>query len=152
MSRLTTFVPTVQQVSIAISGRGAPFLYGMTQRGAARWEALAEPDWDRYICEEAAPEAEPDISRTSLWARTKVRLEEALLFGYAGEPISSNQERWEPLVPWQATYWKTLPDGYRVELLTRRFSDGVKSTCKEAEMWNATFKWHRYDSEINWSR
>jgi len=97
------------ETEAALHGCGPGFSYGMTLRGGARWEAVAKPDWSRFLDESAGLDPDevevegPDrdrvashLRRHTLWA------------------VVPDSERWETLIPWQATYWKTIPHGYRV--------------------------------------
>jgi hypothetical protein len=87
--------------------------YRLTSRGGALWEAFAVPDWGRYVKEEIEEESQ----RVTLTSKTAWRILSVLEniesvlyeidagFGYS-----------EVLGPWKATYWKTLPYGYRTRL------------------------------------
>jgi len=81
----------------------------MTSRGGARWEAVAKPDWSRFLDESAG--LDPDEVEVSGPDRDRVasHLRQHTLFA-----VVPDSERWETLIPWQATYWKTIPRGYRV--------------------------------------
>lgn len=70
---------------------------------------MAEPEWQRYF--ELVNE-EDDI--WELVAGSQQRLDEVL---NSSEPPEGVIER-DILRPWKATYWKTLPSGYRVRFRT----------------------------------
>jgi hypothetical protein len=112
-------VPTAQQIHTALvppvrlpnggifwgSGADAPLFYGLSQAGAARWERMAEPRWERYF-ELACLEDDT----WELVTGSRQRLDELL---NSTEPPEGEIEQ-DILRPWEATYWKTLPSGYRV--------------------------------------
>jgi hypothetical protein len=114
-------VPTAQQIRTALappvrlpnggiswgSGEDAPLFYGLSPAGAARWERMAEPEWERYF---ELASAEDDT--WELVAGSQQRLDELL---NSTKPPEGVIER-DILRPWEATYWKTLPSGYRVRI------------------------------------
>ena len=97
------------EIEAALHGYGPGLSYGMTSRGGARWEAVAKPDWSRFLDESAG--LDPDEVEVSGLDRDRVasHLRRHTLFA-----VVPGSERWETLIPWQATYWKTVPRGYRV--------------------------------------
>jgi len=117
-------VPTAEQVDKALVppvrrpnggvawGRGtdAPLCYGLSQAGAARWERMAEPDWERYF-----EDMWPEENTCEVVAGSQHRLDEVLRSTrelWDIEPVGNGIEQ-DVLTPWEATYWKTLPAGYR---------------------------------------
>ncbi len=97
------------EIEAALHGRGPDFSYGMTARGGARWEAVTKPDWSRFLDESAG--LDPDEVEVAGLDRDRVASHIRQHTRFAVVPDS---ERWETLIPWQATYWKTVPRGYRV--------------------------------------
>jgi hypothetical protein len=116
------FAPTRAEVAAALDEPRDERLnerthYGLTPAGGAAWEAFAAPDWNRFITASSDVEedergfltwevvaASPDWLRRYLDAvRTESRIDEA--------SIVRDEVR-----PWEATYWKTLDVGYRVQL------------------------------------
>ena len=89
------------------------FIYGLTPRGGELWERYARPDWSRYS--DSTVGYQPDvgvIEAISLEAAEAVyQRHERGDDEY--EPLAESKQG-EVLVPWQATYWKTLPTGYRL--------------------------------------
>jgi hypothetical protein len=141
-SGVVVCVPTVEEIASALTMLDGRFGVGLTARGAALWEAVAEPNWDLYIEESGDGfDKEQETWETHLWSRTKRRLEDAIRFRYAGEPVSGTQE-WESVAPWRATYWKTLPEGYHVRLRTGSHP-GLKDWTEEERIWCETLRWHR---------
>jgi hypothetical protein len=148
LTRLAVSVPTVQQTEMAVVADEPSLAFGMTEQGSTRWEAFAEPDWNRYIRHHVSNvDEELDMCQSDLWSRTRDRLEDAIRFWYAGEPIASTEE-WEAVLPWRVTYWKTLQLGYHVKLLTRTIKSSFDLPGEEAKRWGETLKWHRFYKEI----
>jgi hypothetical protein len=112
-----------EQISRAIDARRPRsfFGYALTPEGGAIWERHAHPDWSRYVNagEEPTPPGTPDawvIEAASLEAaEEELRFHEAL--GDENQPVHESK-RGEELTPWQVTYWKTLPRGYRLRYTT----------------------------------
>jgi hypothetical protein len=88
-------------------------VYALTPEGGAVWERHARPDWSRYV--NAGQDEAPDawvIEAASLEAaEAEFRHHETC--GDENQPVPESRQG-EALVPWQATYWKTLPAGYRL--------------------------------------
>ena len=89
--------------------------YTLTEQGGAVWEAAAQPDWSRYV---------HDLGGSSVNDAPMTRRVEAATTEYARRYVSYICARdgvGEPdcevitLQPWQATSWKTLPSGVRLE-------------------------------------
>jgi hypothetical protein len=112
-----------EQISRAIDARRPRTFFGyeLTPEGGAVWERHARPDWSRYVNagEEPTASEAPDawvIEAASLEAaEEELRFHEAL--GDENQPVHASK-RGEELVPWQVTYWKTLPRGYRLRYTT----------------------------------
>lgn len=125
-------VPTREQISAALvppvrqpnggvawgTGPDAPLSYGLSPAGAARWERLAKPDWARYFAMEGFEEHEQECREVVAGSRN--HLDELLQHsrGLWGREIDAGSLELDVVTPWEATYWKTLPAGYRA-----RFSD-----------------------------
>jgi hypothetical protein len=86
--------------------------YGLTALGGAAWEERAQPDWSRFIddssdgdfrCVEGADLER--LRRCIEWREPDYEL--------VGEPV------FERLRPFQATYWKALPEGFRATRAVR---------------------------------
>lgn len=88
--------------------------YGITDQGGARWETLSRPQWDHFFDEGYG--MNPYLGEVS--ASTRGLIEERLAL-IPHEPwikaIVPESVRWSVLQPWEATYWKQLPVGYRIE-------------------------------------
>jgi hypothetical protein len=93
-----------------------PVYFGMTSLGGAEWERVARPEWALYVDEgyrtDPAIGSLCGIDRHYL-ARLGARVEERI----------EGTDRWTPLHPWQATYWKTLPSGHELRFRYERSKD-----------------------------
>ena len=87
--------------------------YRLTAKGAAVWEAFAAPDWELFLDESRWSDAG---EMHTVHAVSKPRLQSyledrAALLSRTGIEISNLQI--EELTPFEATYWKTLPQGFK---------------------------------------
>ena len=86
------------------------FFYGLTPSGGELWEAVAQPDWARYI--DASYGIDPNDAEVI--CADPVRLNDYVSSKYQKcRPISGTVCR-DQVKPWQATYWKMLPLGHRI--------------------------------------
>lgn len=105
---------TTQQVAAAIdepppAEDESCLYYGLTDAGGAVWEAFAVPRWDRYIDTKLGHPDGEFVGATEWRVRkyfSLVRFRECA--------VMPESVRWDEVRPWPATYWKTLPVGYRV--------------------------------------
>jgi hypothetical protein len=112
----------------------APWSYRLTPLGGAEWEEWAKPQWSRY-------------SRTCSWdnfgeigAATKsvahelFELEESILRECAIVPGSIRRRIFRN---WQATYWKTLPEGHLIAFRTRplKKEEGIPASNAKQSRW-----------------
>jgi hypothetical protein len=88
--------------------------YGLTAEGGRIWESFAQPNWDAYL--EVFSNYRPNGRRergvatsATLW-RVEKFLKNAHYMGHFFDP---ERVRLRVLRPWQATYWKILPEGHR---------------------------------------
>lgn len=96
--------------------------YALTPEGGSIWEAFARPDWDRYITHSfdlGGPESDETELHEAIAADPK------LLKRYVGAvahetPIDAGSEVFSEFNPWEATYWKSLPAGFRCLFRVRR--------------------------------
>jgi hypothetical protein len=92
--------------------------YGLTAQGAARWEQAAKPDWSRYFWDRWDSEQQS----VEFTAATSASLQRLLVHGpleWWVAWVPRTEER-SIVMPWHATYWKTLPEGHHIQL---RYSD-----------------------------
>lgn len=123
--------------------------YGMTALGGTVWEQLSKPQWERYFDElyDSDPHTGEIIARTSELAEQVLWTCPYLPFI---EHITPNTEKRDVIQPWHATYWKILPEGYRIRFMfTRRGYDEetpmqntpawLKAWNKEAQEWYTNY-------------
>jgi hypothetical protein len=93
-------------------------MYGLTPDGGAAWEALTHPDWNLFV--DHWTSIEPKEACIEAASRDKAFAE----YQRDGDPHNPSEPiaetlREEVLVPWRATYWKTLTSGYRLRYAWR---------------------------------
>jgi hypothetical protein len=135
------YVPTPAEVERALepSPPGTPMItdstlcYGLSTQGGARWERMTEADWDRYIQVE-----EPEKQVTEIVTSNKERLEDALqraqnwsTGGWWPESVVR-----DVIKPWEATYWRTLPVGFRARFQCRELFGLVGISPREFRQWH----------------
>ncbi len=106
----------LRAVSARRPHRDDVFGYRLTPAGGARWEELTIPDWSRYY--EVDVDGEVDDPQVTITVETlreedldkarRVYLEDGFSYIDLGHEATSH------VAPWHPTYWKTLPDGYRL--------------------------------------
>jgi len=136
------YTPAVPEIAASLSASVSIFSVGLTEQGAALWEAAAQPDWGLYIKNwtHEIDDSEETPWDVRMWSRTRARLEDAIRLQWMGRPIPGT-EKWQMVSPWRATYWKTLPDGCYVRLLTGGPNSG--SMSEEREKWEQTTNWYQ---------
>ena len=87
--------------------------YRLTSRGGELWESFAAPDWERYVKTDIDEEAQAITLTSKTPWRIHGFFEDMQLVLYE---IDSTFGHSEILGPWNATYWKVLPSGYRTHL------------------------------------
>ena len=147
---------TISEIKAHLDGKLSSS-YVLTERGGARWSALANPDWNRYFvwyCNDYKV-AIGELFTYELIGVDRQLIEELIGIDcyLPGNAIHIPQtEVWEVIEPWQPTYWKTLPKAYRVRYQAR---DRVPHICQEThpdllKKYKQTEKWY---SEIKqWYR
>ncbi len=79
--------------------------YRLTPEGASVWQSFASPEWDLFI----------DTTTGEFVGTTEWRVRKFFdLIHYLGIAVIPASVIWDEVRPWKATYWKTLPVGYRV--------------------------------------
>src|SRR5439155_6563543 len=121
-------VPSPDEIDAALCG-ALELDYGLTPDGGARWEAMAQYDWNYHL----GPWLQDGFDGPS-----QDMIEVYLAWHKKAAPGS---ERWRAIRPWKATYWKSLPQGVRV-----RFQEPAPSSQQYAsiscyDLWHEA--WHR---------
>ncbi|MBA3534134.1 MAG: hypothetical protein H0T73_19610 [Ardenticatenales bacterium] len=106
-------MPTVAEIEAALDRR-IDIVYGLTSQGGGRWEEFSRPNWNRYLF--AGYSTDP--IRGNIISSSKELAEQQLIMEAAfGRLVVSESIERETLVPWEATYWKSLPVGYQIQFL-----------------------------------
>jgi hypothetical protein len=103
--------PTRAEIEAALA-RTIFMIYGLSLQGGARWEAVSQPDWRRYIY--GAYTIDPHEGEIIAQDRAVVETYLACLPYVTDTIVEPTSLTWDVLEPWHATYWKTLPIGHRV--------------------------------------
>lgn len=93
------------------TGVDGPLRYALTASGAAKWEEFAQPDWSRFYWMQGTETEAWEIVAGSETRREELLRHSPLLWRW--EILAESVER-TTLIPWEATYWKTLPVGWQV--------------------------------------
>jgi hypothetical protein len=117
------FTPTREQIRTALAPRAhdadTPLLYyGLSAAGGERWEHFARPDWTRFVYHEEGPHPlrRRDRLEVQLISQNRALVTakwEADRDAYRIADGGTFQE--EALRPWDATYWKRLPEGWQIQ-------------------------------------
>lgn len=91
------------------------------------------PDWSRFLDELAG--LDPDEVEVSGLDRDRLATH---LRRHTLWPVVPGSERWEKLTSWRATYWKTIPSGWRVSVAWQR------------EVPDKSPDWDAYEQWIHW--
>jgi len=93
--------------------------YRLTPEGGRQWELFAHPRWDMYITRSGSSDGGgPEQLEGELICSRKGFVEYFLEeVGTIGHQIVEGTVKWDVLTPWQATYWKELPEGHRVRYM-----------------------------------
>ncbi len=111
-------------------------LYYLTPEGGEHWEAIARPDWNKLLIDDLNTICFPQSDKEpGIFATKRENIEQLLAYGeYLLEddrqPIPGT-EVWEVLEPWQVTYWKTLPRGYRLRYQYEEFDYQLQTKSDE---------------------
>jgi hypothetical protein len=111
-------IPTQQDIENALEGK-LDLHYALTLLGGEQWENFFEPNWNLYISGWLERE---EVSFSGSDRQIVEKYLPSLRYSSQQE-IVSGSEVWEQLVPWQATYWKTLPSGWQVTCQTRETNE-----------------------------
>lgn len=128
--------------------------FGLTPEGGALWERACEADWSRYLnglgsCSTIDVVGEESTSWMHYEGATWSRVTEYARLYEIDSWHTRLRAKTRELRPWKATYWKTLPSGFRVStkyrhateeskeiwLAARRAKLGVRSLIHELTRW-----------------
>lgn len=123
--------------------------YGLTQEGAAQWEAFAAPDWERYIRTSLHwpdhPDGFPDppdgikrVIEEAICADKPLleRYFKSKCF-YRAKDVYLESVEWDYIAPWDVTYWKQLEGAHRVRFQARDVTEA--QNVKRYPLWHPQF-------------
>lgn len=118
---LGQFMPTRDDIEAGILQKQY-FDYGLTAQGGNRWEIITHVDWSMYLAEGFSGNTKnfrPGLPNKSGDFRMLESMNCDLMRQYAdsygriGVTLIPLLELDHTFIPWQVTYWKTLPSGYQ---------------------------------------
>ena len=110
--------------------------YGLTSKGGAWWEKFASPNWSNFIDHTSYYPDNSEIEQVEILCADKKHLK-AYFQSLCFHEIEVEEEtiRWDTISPWQATYWKELPNGHRVRFKGKEKSQQVYSPKEPSDSW-----------------
>ncbi len=115
--------------------------YAVTDYGASIWEELSHPQWHKFTQTSTI-----NIGVETIDGGSKQIVEELVsLFQCMHRDVVMETIEWTHIQPWMATYWKTLPEGYRVryhrqEIGQKAPFDSEAFQCYQR--WGDVTKWY----------
>jgi len=124
-------VPSKSEIAEILDGDGT-ICYCMTQLGAAIWETMSKPNWDLYayggLCFDPLEfETTGGFSELEGNAANRQCLEGLLEKEDFVRHIVPESISWVRESPWNALYWKTLPESWTLRFKTRGVLSGESS-------------------------
>lgn len=116
------------------------WFYRLTQSGGAAWERWAKPQWSRYVTTCRWDNFIEIGAASESVANELLELEDDLLWESA---IVQGSVRRKAFRRWQATYWKTLPEGYLVAFRTRPLPEQERTARSEAK-WTRSIELRKF--------
>lgn len=98
--------------------------YQLTAKGASQWEAFAKPNWRHFVLDDSDCEAKGGQLTCMDRKWLGVYLARSSI---AEGPIDQNSVKYQEIGPWEATYWKVLRQGWRVEFCRAEEETGYNS-------------------------
>lgn len=141
------FVPTASELDDALHHlppgecRWSSPCYGLTAKGGAMWEALAQPDWRRYLSYESSSDDDWNTQIGEVTCADRLFAQQYISgLPELGIEVLAGPSDAERVAPWQATYWKTLPEGFRFHFRCRDREERVDGSrvprwFTEMEQW-----------------
>ncbi|MBI3651514.1 MAG: hypothetical protein HY231_10890 [Acidobacteria bacterium] len=106
------FIPSLDQIEDCFTRRSVIY-YRLTQQGGRCWEQYSNPDWNKFVTGDFGF---PPVNQANIAScdRSLVEAYFACPWFKKSHSVIEGTESWEVVTQWQATYWKTLPIGYRL--------------------------------------
>ncbi len=92
--------------------------FGLTEQGGEKWEIVSHPDWNLYL-NRYRDRDERDVDWVEMEASNRPLLQEFLERDLQEGSVLADTIEWEEFVPWEVSYWKSLPRSYRVRYQVR---------------------------------
>jgi hypothetical protein len=106
-----------------------PAIYYLTPQGGAKWEAVSNPDWNRFYKGRFGSkyDIETGLSEAEVISPSPELIENYLKVSGHLDGLVHIPETviWSEIQPWQATYWKTLPKAYKVHYKYRSIKRSI---------------------------
>jgi hypothetical protein len=107
---------TIKDVPAGLDGVNELY-YRLTSDGGANWEAFAAPDWNKFVKHSYSYEDGSECHEVVAVDKSRLRRVFDGLH-YIGVNPKPETIVWTELKPFSATYWKELPEGFRVAFRT----------------------------------
>ena len=111
-------IPTLESFKLMIEDKTNSYGYELTALGGEAWEEFAEVDWNKFVKNPLSLRKIPenDVWSAGLMGQDKDFLQEYLnSLAFHKYAVIESTIKWDTVEPWQATYWKQLPLGHRVQ-------------------------------------
>ncbi|BCM88787.1 hypothetical protein IAD21_00629 [Abditibacteriota bacterium] len=136
------FYPTFEQVRAGLH-REIDIYYGLTAEGGKTWESLTNTQWNKCVGESFCFK-----TRTRQIISMDVsRVRRELLHWDIMDRISHRVKNavWDVVIPWEATYWKTLPYGHRASFAKPSFTE---EECESRPIRETYRQWKQREREL----
>ena len=138
---------TVAEIASGLSGasRTEHLYYNLSAEGGANWEAFACPKWDRFV-DQSCSYDDDGTELHEAFASSRALLQRIFDgLKYVGVSPKPQTVCWTEVSPWQATYWKDLPAGCRVEFKSdpRKFTNW--DDVPLSYYWISCPRWYRWN-------
>jgi hypothetical protein len=131
---------TLTEIEDAVFGQGRTYLfYLLTLQGGALWETCSNPDWSRFFNTSSYEGIE------IVCGGSREVVERYTFIVYYRQPIIEESKVWTELLLWQATYWKTLPRGHRLDFRYKHLAPWEKQIDEPSwvnKEWIALNRWY----------
>ena len=118
--------------------------YGLSPLGGVQWETLSSPRWDQFISASYGvdPYDAEIIAQDHQLVQRYFELQRQVPSSVGS--IIPDSLQWDTLRPWEATYWKTLPKGYRLRFYYHPYPEDTEVPV------TATWAWEQFGQMLEW--